>query len=102
MPLTWRPRMDETGGRRPLTSLPLGAACLSQRLTLEPARWVPRIAAASACYRISILSRAPRAARPYPASGRQGGGGGYRPSARRGDRRAQEGGLGRGPAAGPG
>src|SRR5260370_37004415 len=31
-----------------------------------------------------------------------GGGDGYRPSARRRDRRAQEGDLGRGPAAGPG
>src|SRR6516162_1940215 len=57
------------GLRRPLTSFRLGAACLFFRLTLEPARWVPRIAAASACHRILILSRAPRAARPYPVSG---------------------------------
>src|SRR5215472_7666214 len=36
------------GVRRPLTSLRVGAACLSDRPTLEPARWVPRIAAACA------------------------------------------------------
>src|SRR5258708_37760493 len=57
------------GLRRPLTSFALGAACLCLRLTLEPARWVPRIAATSADHSISILSRAPRAARPYPLSG---------------------------------
>src|ERR1017187_1200899 len=40
---------------------------------------------------------------PYPCGGvAGGGGGGYRPSAGRGDRRAQEGDLGRGPAAGRG
>src|SRR5215470_6162051 len=39
------------GARRPLRSINLGAACLLQRLTLEPARQVSRIAAASACYR---------------------------------------------------
>src|SRR5215471_20952978 len=47
------------------------------------------------------LVLAPRAARPYPVSGAEAGGGdGYRPSARRRDRRAQEGGLGRGAGAG--
>jgi hypothetical protein len=88
------------GLRRPLTSLLLGAACLVFRLTLEPARWVPRIAAASASHRILILSRAPRAARPYPVSG--GGrevGHGDRPSAGRGPGCAQEDRLGGGPAA---
>src|SRR5437588_818680 len=60
------------GLRRPLTSFDLGVACLFRRLTLEPARWVPRIAAASACHRILILSRAPRAARLYPVSGKAG------------------------------
>ena len=60
------------GLRRPLMSFGLGVACLFRRLTLEPARWVPRIAAASACHRILILSRAPRAARLYPVSGKAG------------------------------
>src|SRR5258708_10668310 len=57
------------GLRRPLTSFALGAACLCLRLTLEPARWVPRIAATSADHSISVLSWAPRAARAYPLSG---------------------------------
>ena len=88
------------GLRRLLTSSFLGAACLFFRLTLEPARWVPRIAAASAYHRILILLRAPRAARPYPVSGggREVGDGGH-PSAGRRDRRAQEDRLGGGPAA---
>ena len=60
------------GLRRPLTPLDLGAACLFRRLRLEPARRVPRIAAASACHRILILSRAPRAARPYSVPGEAG------------------------------
>src|SRR5215831_2139123 len=55
------------------------------------------------CERVSQdldLVRAPRAACPYPVSGAEaGGGGGYRPSARRWDRRAQEDDLGRGPGA---
>src|SRR6266853_5413012 len=93
--------MDETWGlRRPLASSFPGAACLVFRLTLEPARWVPRIAAASAPHRILILSRAPRAARPYPVSGgdREAGDGGH-PSARGGSGCAQEDRLGSGAAA---
>src|SRR6266480_3586526 len=57
---------------RPTRARRRGVACLFRRLTLEPARWVPRIAAASACHRILILSRAPRAARLYPVSGKAG------------------------------
>src|SRR6266480_1596612 len=57
---------------RPTRARRRGVACLFRRLTLEPARWVPRIAAASACHRILILSRAPRAARPYPVPGKAG------------------------------
>jgi hypothetical protein len=59
------------GARRPLTSFNVGAACLFRRLTLEPARWVPRIAAASACHRILILPWALRAARPFQHQGRE-------------------------------
>jgi len=36
--LSWRSRMGETWGAPPLTSLRLGAMCLSDRWTLEPAR----------------------------------------------------------------
>lgn len=36
--------MGETWAARQLTSLRLGAMCLFDRWTLEPARWVPRIA----------------------------------------------------------
>src|SRR5215469_12029990 len=65
--------MGETRGAPPLTSLRLGVMCLSERWTLEPAPIGTRIAAVSACYRISILLRALRVA-PVFRSGWVAGG----------------------------
>src|SRR6516165_11331938 len=100
MPLTRRPRMDETGAAPP-ADVVASWRCVPVTKTDAGAR--PVGTPDCCCERVlQDLDLVAGSAGGVPVSGigdGRGGGGGYRPSARRGDRRAQEGGLGRGPAA---
>src|SRR3974377_878277 len=99
MPLTWRPWMDETGAAPPADVV---ASWRCVPVTKTDAGACPVGTPDCCCERVSQdLDLVARSAGGAPVSGiggRQEAGDGYRPSAGRRARRAQEGGLGGGAA----
>src|ERR1700723_20638 len=103
MPLTWRPRWMKLGDVLPADVV---ASWCCVPVTKTDAGACPVGTPDCCCERVlqdlDLVAGSAGGAPESSTGGRQGGGRGYRPSARRRDRRAQEGGLGRGPAAGRG